>query len=114
VAYVACDKSLCIVALLTCSAELPMPLLDRRTRVLELHTSHLLMWAGCKKSNRPNKLYETTAEMVVAALCRSMTRLSCRVAENPVHKHVAGLVGIGIKRYPPSDKNVQAPKHRSL
>jgi len=85
-----------------------MPLPDGRARVLELHASHPLMWAGCKKSNPPNELYETTAEAVVTALCRSMTCLSCRVAENPMHKHVAELDrGIGIKRYPPPDKNLK-------
>jgi hypothetical protein len=66
------------------------------------------MWAECKKSNPPNELYETTAEMVVTALCRSMTGLSCRVAENPMHKHVAELDrGIGIKRSPPPNKKLK-------
>lgn len=87
------DKPLCIVTLLTyILPNLGCRVSDGRARVLELHASYPLMWARCKKSNPPNKLYDTTADVIVTGLCPSMTRLYCSAAENRMHKHVVEYV----------------------
>ena len=65
---------------------------DVRTRVLDLHASHPHRLTGCKKNNPPDKIYDTLAEVIITVRPHSTTLISCRGAENRMHKHVLALI----------------------